>query len=111
MSQSSPHCRNQPTAAPARHISQLQIYEFSAKQPSSHSLQLRLQLLHRSIGASIGNNMTFRIEWDKILWHHDRLLLARLFAEVLADEIEHRPPCHLPRTQAKENRFDSYLTQ
>lgn len=36
MSQSSPHCRNQPTAAPARHISLLQIYEFSAKQPSHH---------------------------------------------------------------------------
>ena len=36
MSQSSPHCRNQPNAAPPRHISQLQIYEFSAKQPSPH---------------------------------------------------------------------------
>lgn len=34
MSQSRQHCRNQPNAAPARHISLLQIYEFSAKQPS-----------------------------------------------------------------------------
>lgn len=69
------------------------------------------RLLHRAIGVPNDNNIILRIEWNKILWDPNRLLLARMIAEVLSSEIEHRPLSADPELKQKKIGFDSYIEE
>ncbi|MDE6866379.1 MAG: hypothetical protein K2J23_03195 [Muribaculaceae bacterium] len=69
------------------------------------------RVFYRSIGVPNENNIVLRIEWDKILWDPNRLLLARLIAEVLSEVILNKPLPDVPELKRKDIGFETYLKE
>lgn len=68
------------------------------------------RLLFRKINLDKGvNNVMIRIEWDKLLWDPRRIMLAKTFAEIIADDLAHAPlPDNLDILKKKDIGFDGY---
>ncbi|MDE6538397.1 MAG: ion transporter [Muribaculaceae bacterium] len=69
------------------------------------------RVFYRSIGVPNENNIVLRIEWDKILWDPNRLLLARLIAEVLSEVILNKPLPDVQELKRKDIGFETYLKE
>ncbi|MDE6338431.1 MAG: ion transporter, partial [Muribaculaceae bacterium] len=64
------------------------------------------RLLHRLIKAPNGNNIVLRIEWDKILWNPNRMLLAQIIAQVLSEVIVGKSLPDIPELKLKKIGFE-----